>query len=64
MSLDFVYTLHNGLTVSVEYDVIDDGEDVKVQSVTPMGMPQVLAAVSDEEMEDIECAAFEDWFFR
>lgn len=63
MTHEFQHTLENGLIVNVEYGVIDDGEDVKVQTVTPLGMPQCLAVVSDEEMENIAAAALEHWFF-
>lgn len=64
MSGSFVYTLKSDLDVTVEYDAISDGEDVKITTVTPLGMPQCLAIVPDDEADDVETAALEDFYFH
>lgn len=59
---EFVYTLRSGIDVTVEYEIVSDGDalDVRLGAVTPLGMPQCLAAVDDDELEDIEVAAHSD----
>lgn len=64
MTSNFCYTLKSGLDVTVEYDAISNGEDVKITNVSPLGMPQCLAIVPDDEADDVEVAALEDFFFH